>query len=164
MVNPAKNTICLWYDRDAERIKSIRKSALFASTLLASWAAFAQITPVGLWQVFDDDTKQPQSLVRIVDAGGVLSGKVEKLLDPTAQGAKCDKCTDERKDRPVLGMTILRNVKRAGDDIWEGGEILDPDNGKVYRVRLKPLDGGKKLEVRGYLGPFYRNQQWQRVE
>ena len=140
------------------------KGALLASALWVSCAAFAQTTPVGLWKVFDDDTKQPTSLVRIADAGGVLSGKVEKLLDPGSQDAKCDKCTDERKDKPIVGMTILRNVKHTGDDVWEGGEILDPDNGKVYRVRLKPLDGGKKLEVRGYVGVFFRNQQWVRVE
>jgi uncharacterized protein (DUF2147 family) len=144
--------------------KNAWKGALLASALLASCAAFAQTAPVGLWKVFDDDTKQPVSLVRIVDAGGALTGKIEKLLDPAAQDAKCDKCTDDRKDRPMLGMTILRNVKHTGDDVWENGEILDPDNGKVYRVRLKPLDGGRKLEVRGYIGPFFRNQHWERVE
>jgi uncharacterized protein (DUF2147 family) len=140
------------------------KAVLLVTLLATSSAAFAQATPVGLWKVFDDDTKQPTSLVRITDAGGVLSGKIERLLDPASQNARCDKCTDERKDKPMLGMTILRNVKSAGDGTWENGDILDPDNGKVYRVRLKPIDGGKKLEVRGYLGPFYRNQQWLREE
>jgi uncharacterized protein (DUF2147 family) len=80
------------------------------------------------------------------------------------QDARCDKCTDERKDKPIVGMTILRNAKHTGDGTWGDGDILDPDNGKVYRVRLKPLDGGKRLEVRGYLGPFYRNPQWVREE
>jgi uncharacterized protein (DUF2147 family) len=61
-------------------------------------------------------------------------------------------------------MTIIRNVNQGGDGVWAGGDILDPNNGKVYRLRLKPLDGGKKLEVRGYIGPFFRNQQWIRVE
>ena len=66
----------------------------------------------------------------------------------------------------MLGMTIISGVKRGGGDepVWEGGEILDPNNGKVYKVRLKPLDGGKALEVRGYVGPFFRNQRWLRVE
>jgi len=132
--------------------------------MLASGGAFAQATPLGLWKVIDDETKQPLSHVRIGDAGGVLSGRMEKLLDPSRQDAKCDKCTDERKNQPMLGMTIMRNVKAADDGIWEGGEILDPNNGKVYRVRLKPLDGGKVLEVRGYLGPLFRNQHWLRVE
>ena len=134
-------------------------------TLAGLWvgAALAQATPAGLWKTVDDETKQEKSHVRITDEGGVLTGKVEKLLDPAKQATKCDACTDERKGQPVLGMTILRNVKASGD-AWEGGDILDPNNGKVYRVRLKPEEGGKRLEVRGYIGPFYRNQHWIRVE
>ena len=140
---------------------------LLTSVLLAAAAgtALAQATPAGLWKTIDDETKAEKSYVRITDNGGVLSGKVEKLLDPGKQDAKCDKCSDERKDKPVLGMTIVRNAKAdAAKEVWEGGEILDPNNGKTYKLRLKPLDGGKLLEVRGYIGPFYRNQQWIRVE
>ena len=142
------------------------KRVVAALCVAASGAAFAQATPVGLWKTIDDETKQEKSYVRIADSGGVLSGKVEKLLDPAKQDSKCDKCTDERKDKPVIGMTIVRDVKKsAGDaEAWEGGDILDPNNGKVYKVRLKPLDGGKALEVRGYIGPFFRNQKWLRVE
>ena len=81
----------------------------------------------------------------------------------TRQNAKCALCTDERKNQPMLGMTIMRNVKSSGDGTWEGGEILDPNNGNVYRVRLKPIEGGKALEVRGYIGPFFRNQRWTRL-
>ena len=128
--------------------------------------AFAQATPLGLWKTIDDETKQEKSLVRISEAGGTLTGKVEKIADPAKQDSKCDKCSVERKDKPVLGMTIVRNAKQSADDkdIWDGGEILDPNNGKVYRLRLKPLDGGKGLEVRGYIGLFFRNQTWLRVE
>lgn len=147
--------------RNAHRLL---RASLAAAVLLAGGIAWAQPSPVGLWQVYDDTTKQPESLVRISETGGVLTGQVEKLLDPAAQAAKCDKCSDERKGQPVLGMTILRNVKAKGDGTWDGGEILDPDDGKTYRVRLRPFDGGKKLEVRGFIGVFYRNQQWQRVE
>ena len=143
------------------------KIALIAAALMAHAAAFAQATPVGLWKTIDDETKKEKSLIRITEAGGVFSGQVEKFLDPaTKAGVVCDKCTDERKDKPTLGMTLLRNVKKNADDaaLWDGGDILDPINGKVYKVRLKPIDGGKKLEVRGYIGPFYRNQTWIRVE
>ena len=95
----------------------------------------------------------------------MLSGKVEKISDPTKQNEGCDACQDDRKGQRILGMTIIRGGKAdAKAEHWEGGEILDPANGKVYKLRLKPLDGGKKLEVRGYLGPFYRNQQWIRAE
>jgi len=130
-------------------------------------AAWAQATPVGLWKTIDDDTKQEKSLVRITESAGVLSGKIEKLLDPTMKRDEvCDKCTDERKDKPVVGMTILRNIRHSADDpeLWEGGDITDPKNGKVYKARLKPIDGGKQLQMRGYIGPFYRTQTWMRVE
>jgi uncharacterized protein (DUF2147 family) len=134
-----------------------------ALTALSSWA---QNTPVGLWKTIDDDGKTEKSLVRISDAGGVLTGKIEKIFDASKQDSKCDKCSDERKDQPVLGMTILRNLKQDADDkeTWAGGDILDPNNGKTYKARLKPIDGGKQLQMRGYLGPFYRTQVWQRVE
>ena len=143
------------------------RAAIVASALaLAGMSALAQNTPLGLWKTIDDDGKTEKSLVRITDAGGVLSGKIEKIFDAAKQDSKCDKCSDERKDQPVLGMVILRNIKQdAGDlETWSGGEILDPNNGKTYRTRLKPIDGGKRLEMRGYLGPFYRTQVWQRVE
>jgi uncharacterized protein (DUF2147 family) len=141
----------------------MRNAALALVLAAAAGTAAAQATPVGLWKTIDDETKQERSIVRITDANGVLSGRIEKLLDPARQDAKCEKCTDDRKDKPVTGMTILRNAKANGD-AWEGGDILDPSNGKVYRVRLKPEEGGKQLEVRGYIGPFYRNQHWIRVE
>jgi uncharacterized protein (DUF2147 family) len=143
------------------------KTAIATMAFVFSAGAFAQATPVGLWKTIDDDTKKEKSLVRITESGGVLSGKIEKLLDPTAKpDPVCEKCTDDRKDKPVVGMAIVRNAKRDADDptLWTGGDITDPNNGKVYRLRLKPVDGGKTLEVRGYIGPFYRNQTWIRVE
>jgi uncharacterized protein (DUF2147 family) len=131
----------------------------------AAGTALAQATPVGLWKTIDDETKAEKSFVRISDAGGVLSGKVEKIIDPAKQAEVCEECKDERKGQRILGMTIIRGAKAdAKGEHWEGGEILDPANGKVYKLRLRPMDGGKKLEVRGYLGPFFRNQQWLRAE
>ena len=129
-------------------------------------SALAQMTPAGLWKTIDDDGKTEKSLVRISEIAGVVSGVIEKIFDPAKQDSKCDQCTDERKDKPVVGMVILRNVRQDADDkgLWSGGEILDPNNGKTYKTRLKPVDGGKKLEMRGYIGFFYRTQVWQRVE
>ena len=132
-----------------------------------SASALAQMSPVGVWKTIDDETKKEKSLVRIKETNGVFTGTIEKFLDPaTKVDEVCDKCTDDRKGKPVLGMTIIRNIKANADDkgIWDGGDILDPNNGKVYRARLKPVDGGKKLEMRGYLGPLYRTQVWLRVE
>jgi uncharacterized protein (DUF2147 family) len=134
---------------------------------LGASLANAQATPAGVWKTIDDETKKEKSLIRITEAGGVYTGKLEKLLDPTAKpDAVCDKCTDDRKDKPLVGMTLIKGVKQSDSDkaMWDGGEILDPNNGKTYKVRLTPTDGGKTLEVRGFIGPFYRNQTWTRVE
>ena len=132
---------------------------------LAAVLAHAQATPVGLWKTIDDETKQEKSFVRITDTGGVLSGRIEKLVDAAKQDSRCDKCTDTRKDQKVLGMTIVDGVKKDVDEAhWDGGTILDPSNGKVYKVRMTPKEGGKVLEVRGFIGPFYRNQTWLRAE
>lgn len=133
---------------------------------LAAFAVMAQATPAGLWKTIDDKTKTEKSLIRITESQGVYTGKIEKILTDKTD-AKCTECTDERKDQPVQGMTILRDVK-AGDEagVWEGGDILDPNDGKVYKVRLKLIDGGQKMEVRGYIGmPLLgRTQTWLRVE
>lgn len=133
-------------------------------------AAHAQTpTPAGLWKTFDDDTGRPKSLVRVVERDCRLTGRIEKLLDPDdpADGV-CDRCSDERRNQPILGLTILRNVRRSDgrSDLWEGGDILDPENGKVYHVRLLPSADGRHLDVRGYVGTplFGRTQTWQRAE
>ena len=131
--------------------------------------AHAQATPVGLWKSIDDETKKPQSLIRISEAGGVLSGRIEKLLNPDASPDElCKKCTDERKDQPIVGMTIITGAKQSerNKEMWDGGLILDPGNGKTYKLHLTPIDGGKQLAVRGYIGmPMLgRTQTWIRVE
>ena len=137
-------------------------SALTLSVLSAT--AMAQANPAGLWRTIDDETKQEKSLVRITDAGGVLSGKVEKVTDPAKANAVCEACTDDRKGKPMLGLEIIRGAKKAdGKDIWEDGKILDPENGKNYTLKMTPVEGGKKLEVRGSIGPFGRTQTWVRT-
>ncbi|MBX3621845.1 MAG: DUF2147 domain-containing protein [Rhizobacter sp.] len=148
----------------------MKKLLLALGAVLVSGAALAQATtPVGVWKTIDDKTKVEKSLVRISEAGGVLSGRIEKLLDPAAKpDAVCEECTDERKGKPILGMTILNGVKKNAEHegLWDGGTILDPNNGKTYKVRLKPSQDGKTLEVRGYIGvPMLgRSQTWLRVE
>ena len=145
----------------------MKKILITLALVAAAGSVLAQSTPVGLWKTIDDETKAEKSQVRISDAGGVLTGKIEKIADTTKQDAKCEKCTDERKDKPVLGMVIIRNAKADADKAhWDGGDILDPNNGKVYKLRLKPIDGGKKLEVRGFIGMALlgRTQTWVRVE
>ncbi len=141
------------------------KTVITIALLAFAGAAFAQASPVGLWKTIDDETKTEKSLVRITENGGVLNGKIEKLLDPSKQDSKCDKCEGARKDQPINGMTIVEGVKKNADEpYWDGGTILDPNNGKIYKVRLTPKDGGKSMEVRGFIAFLYRNQTWQRVE
>lgn len=143
------------------------KHALAATILVAFLApAWAQMTPVGVWRTIDDKTGEVSSEVRIVDHAGVLSGRIEKLLRKDArQDDVCDKCSDDRKDKPVLGMEIIRGARQSqGQEVWEGGKILDPDNGKDYTLRLTPIEGGKKLQVRGYIAFFFRTQVWVRAQ
>jgi uncharacterized protein (DUF2147 family) len=146
----------------------MKQKMIGLALLAATGAAMAQASPAGLWRTIDDDGKTEKSLVRISEAGGVFSGKIEKVTDPAKANAVCEACTDERKDKPVVGMTILRNIRQSAADkeLWEGGDVLDPNNGKVYKARLKPVEGGKKLEMRGYVGAplFGRTQTWIRVE
>ena len=124
------------------------------------------MTPVGTWRSIDDDTKQPKAQIVVSDNAGTLTGRIEQLLRPGADPkAVCDRCTDDRKDKPIVGLEIIRGAKKAeGKDVWEGGRILDPEKGSTYSLRLTPIDGGQKLEVRGSIGPFGRTQTWVRVK
>ena len=128
-------------------------------------AQTANLSPVGLWRNIDDKTGQAKAEIRITaNAAGVLTGVIEKPLNKPVD-LMCSLCTDDRKDKPKLGMEIIRGaVKAEGKDSWEGGKILDPDNGKSYSLRLTPADGGNKLDVRGSIGPFGRTQTWVRIQ
>jgi uncharacterized protein (DUF2147 family) len=143
-------------------------TAIASSALLAG-GAFAQgaSSAVGLWKNIDDHTGKPKALIRITESNGVLSGKIEKLLrDPAEdQNPKCIKCEGELKDQPILGMTIITGMQKDGSE-YNGGKILDPDNGKVYKSKMTLQDNGAKLDVRGYIGvPMLgRTQTWLRQE
>jgi len=127
-------------------------------------ALAADMTPVGTWTTIDDTTHKPKSIVQISEQGGKLEGKVLQVFD-SEQGPHplCHACEGERKDKPIEGMTILWDVAKDGD-VWDGGRILDPKNGKVYKVRLTPTDNGDKLDVHGYIGfaLLGRSQVWER--
>lgn len=132
--------------------------------------AWAQMTPVGAWRSIDDDTGQPKAQIVITEHDGVLTGRITKLLRPGADpNAVCDRCTDDRKDQPIVGLHIIRGVTKTEDGdpdhpTWSGGRILDPEKGSTYALRLTPVDAGSKLEVRGSIGPFWRTQTWVRVK
>ena len=140
------------------------RSILIAVTLLLATAAYAaNDTPVGTWTQVDDATGKPKSIIEITQQpDGTLQGVVKQVLF-SDQGTHpiCDKCSGERRNQPVEGMVIMWGVKQDGDE-WDGGQILDPHNGKTYKVKLSLADDGQKLDVRGYIGmPMLgRTQTW----
>ena len=146
--------------------KSQIQGALFVLTLLlvgsVNCDAQNNNSIAGIWKTFDDDTNQPAALVQISEKDGIYSGVILKLLDPSAP-LICDKCSDLRKGKPVLGMEILTGMKKSGD-LYSGGHILDPDDGDVYRAEIKLKDQGNKLDLRAYIGIplFGRAQTWLR--
>lgn len=146
--------------------QAVTTVAAVAIALLTCGAA-AQTSPVGLWKSIDDATGKAMALIRITDNHGEMKGRIEKLFAPPAddKNPACTECTDARKNQPIIGMTILDGM-RADGDAFGGGSILDPDNGKVYKSRMTLIDGGKKLQVRGYIGvPLLgRSQTWVREE
>ena len=145
-------------------MKWIICAAVFGLGLASAFAG--EDSPVGTWKTFDDKTSRPKSIVRITEQDGELSGKVLHVLEsPQGPHPLCRPCEGERKDQPVEGMTILWGAKKDGAS-WGNGRILDPENGRIYRVTLTPLDGGQRLEVHGYIGVSVigRSQTWQRQE
>ena len=122
-------------------------------------------SPIGYWKTVDDKTNKVKSIVHIYEEAGKIYGKIIKLFREPAedQHPLCDKCEGELNKKPVLGLRIINGLTKDGDE-WSGGTILDPDNGKNYRVYLKLEEGGKKLKVRGYIGfaLLGRTQYWWR--
>ena len=148
---------------------AIKRATVAGMLLAAAATAFAQgtHTPVGVWQTIDDNTHHPKALVQITQGDdGTLSGKVIKGLNPhDTPDKRCTSCTDDRKDQLILGMTIIKGMKQDGDK-WDGGNILDPENGKVYKCNMRLEDGGQKLVVRGFIGISLlgRSQTWIRED
>jgi uncharacterized protein (DUF2147 family) len=124
-------------------------------------------SPAGLWRSIDDKTGKERALIRVVENNGVYEGRVEKIFSEPGDDPQhlCRKCEGARKDQPIIGMNILWGLRKDGDQ-YTGGEILDAKEGKTYRCKMKLLEGGKKLEVRGYIGVslFGRSQTWSREE
>ncbi|MFL9893597.1 DUF2147 domain-containing protein [Paraburkholderia sp. RL17-381-BIF-C] len=149
-------------------LRSVKHAALAGVLLASAVTAMAQAdSPVGTWQTIDDHTGQPKALVQIAqDRSGSLNGKVIKGLGANDQpDRRCTACTDARKDQLILGMTIISDMKKDGD-AWDHGQILDPENGKLYKCKMHLEDGGNKLVVRGYIGVSLlgRSQTWVRQQ
>jgi uncharacterized protein (DUF2147 family) len=140
------------------------KSSIILILVTLAWAANGQDI-LGKWKSVDDNSGQPRSIVEISESGGKIYGKVIRLFPQPNEDPDpvCDKCdpSDPRFNKKVIGMEIIRGLSKNGQE-YSGGDILDPENGKVYRSKLW-LEG-KALKVRGYWGPFYRTQTWLRAE
>ena len=141
------------------------RNLISALILFLSMNTMAQ-TCVGKWVTIDDETNKKKSIVELYKSDGKLYGKITYLFPREGRepNAKCTKCTDDRKNLPLLGLQIVRGCKWDGTQ-WEGGTIIDPENGKLYTVKmwLEP-DNSNYLNVRGYIGPFYRTQKWVKTE
>lgn len=134
--------------------------------VLPAGGAYADAaSPAGVWRTIDDKSKKERSVIRITESGGEFRGVVEKLFDEPGEDPAhlCKECKGERKDKPIIGMTILWGLKKDGDG-WGGGEILDPKNGKIYRAKMSLSEDGNSLNVRGFIGISLigRSQTWHR--
>ncbi|MBN1959978.1 MAG: DUF2147 domain-containing protein [Deltaproteobacteria bacterium] len=145
-------------------------SALCGAVVNISFATFAnaqELSPVGKWKTIDDNNGKVKSIVEIRESGGKLYGNIIRLFPEPGEdlNPKCDKCEGGRKNQPVLGMNIMWGLTKDGSE-WSGGVILDPENGKTYKCYVEPIEGGKKLKLRGYIGfsLLGRTQYWLRAD
>ncbi len=118
---------------------------------------------LGKWKTIDDETGREKSIVEIYEKNGLLYGKILELLGEKNKNAVCSACSGKNKNKPYVGLVIITDLKKDGDE-WSGGKILDPKTGKEYKCHIA-LESADKLKVRGYLGISLigRTQYWQRV-
>lgn len=132
--------------------------------LLFGLLIYAQ-SPVGTWRTIDDNTGKEKSYVEFYKTdNGKLEGKVTKILTPGHEDRKCTACKGDQKDQPIVGLVIIRDMEKSGEE-WQNGHILDPENGKEYKCKLS-LQDENTLNIRGYIGlPLIgRTQTWYRVD
>ena len=136
-----------------------------ALSLGAHPTTVSERSPAGLWKTIDDRTHKPRGTIRIFEENGVLRGRIESSFNPAERNERCNKCSGDRRGAPVIGLEVMRGLIRHGAE-YDGGEILDPETGFIYRCKLALSSSGDKLFVRGYLGLsiFGRTQTWVRME
>ena len=135
-----------------------------AFAILAVTMTAEELSPAGLWITVDDKTHKPRGTVRVYQENGVFFGRIESSFNPAHLTEHCDKCTDDRKDAPIIGLVIMRGITKHGGE-YGGGNILDPDTGSIYRCYFTMSADGQKLFLRGYLGVSLlgRTQTWTRA-
>jgi uncharacterized protein (DUF2147 family) len=151
------------------QIKELFISTLFTLFISLAFAQSPAQTPIGKWKTIDDETNKAKAIIEITkDANGKLNGKVIALFRDPGEDPDpvCDVCPGDRKGKKTIGMEILTGLKwHKGDEDWQGGDILDPDNGKIYDCYIA-MESPTKLKVRGYIGfsLFGRTQYWYRAD
>ena len=118
---------------------------------------------IGKWKTIDDSTRKEKSIVEIYEKSGKYFGKITQLYDVASQNKKCDKCEGENKNKPIIGLVIIKNMIKDGV-VFSGGTITDPSNGKVYSCKFENIKNDK-ITVRGFIGfsLFGRSQTWIRL-
>lgn len=143
-------------------MKQLLLTPLFLLVLFSSQAQSC----LGRWVTIDDETNKKKSVVELYkDEDGKMYGKIVYLFprEGREENPKCKKCTDDRKDQLLIGLQIVRGMNWDGSE-WEDGTIVDPENGKIYSVKIwLDSENSDRLNVRGYSGPFYRTQRWVRL-
>ena len=139
--------------------------SLSASAQTASKSNPSLASPVGRWKTVDDSTGKVKSIVAIREENGKLYGTIEELFDPPVPHPTCYLCTGDLKDRPLVGLQILWDFVPDGTQ-WSGGQVLDPETGRIYRASIALEDGGKKLRLHGYflVTLLGRTEHWLRAE
>ena len=124
--------------------------------------SFSQ-TIFGKWKTIDDETGMESGIVEIYEKAGKVYGRIIEILEKEKKHFKCEMCEGEDKNKPVLGLVIIKGLKKKGD-FYEDGKVTDPKNGKSYHCKMI-LEGKDKLIVRGYIGIslFGRSQTWFRI-
>ena len=136
---------------------------LFFASILSLSTLSAQDV-FGKWKTIDDATGKAKSYVEIYEEDGKVYGKIVELINPEKENPICDQCCCEDKDQPILGLKFIKGLEKDGDE-YNGGKILDPQNGKLYKCYIT-LEDDNKLKVRGYIGfsLLGRTQYWYRAE
>ena len=140
------------------------RKMLLPILMLLPFASSAQDGAVGRWKTIDDATGKPKSVVEIQQGrDGRLTGKVVEILDlKDGPDPACKECRGANRGKPIKGLTILWGLQAAESGKWDGGRVLDPENGKDYKARLELLDGGRKLGMSGCIAFLCRQQVWMR--
>lgn len=127
-------------------------------------STYAQKTVLGKWKSIDDDTGKALAIVEIYEEDNKIYGRVIEILNPKNKDRTCENCAGEDKDKPILGLTVIKGLKKDGNE-YNGGHILDPKYGKLYKCYIN-LENEDKLKIRGYIGIslFGRTQYWHRMK